>query len=268
MKKNEMKFPKKLSDARILVTNDDGIHAPGLIAMENIARSLSKDVWVVAPEVEQSGAGHSLTLHQPLRIREVGPKRYAVSGTPTDCVLMATKVILRKNEKPADIILSGVNRGANLAEDVTYSGTIAATMEGTLLNIPSIAFSQTGGDINAMHWATAEKHAPALIKKLVKIGWPDNTLINVNFPPVASTKVKGIKFAPLGRRQINEKVSAHTDPKGRPYYWIGGPLKDDFDRPGVDLAWISKGYITVTPLYLDLTHYSVMETLREHFESA
>ncbi len=260
-------FPNKLEDARILVSNDDGINAPGLKVMEKIARELSKDVWVVAPEMEQSGAGHSLTLHEPLRIRRINAKRFAVNGTPTDCVLLAIKAIIPKKKKRVHLVLSGVNRGANLAEDVTYSGTIAAAMEGTLLEVPSIAFSLNMQDGEDPRWNVAEKFGAEVVRKLVSQQWPDNTLINVNFPDVPPSQVKGIKLAPLGKRQINEKVVKRLDPKGRPYYWVGGPLKDDYDRPGVDLVWINEGYITITPLGLDLTDYKQMERLREHMEA-
>ncbi|MDE2466048.1 MAG: 5'/3'-nucleotidase SurE, partial [Alphaproteobacteria bacterium] len=169
---------------RILVTNDDGIHAPGLRIAEAIAHALSDDVWIVAPESEQSGASHSLTLAQPLRLREVGPKQFAISGTPTDCVLMACAEIL-KGGKP-DLVLSGVNRGANLADDVTYSGTIAGAMEGTALGIPSIALSQAfdaelGRDVP---WQCAARHGPELVHRLLALDWhqPGHVLLNVNFP--------------------------------------------------------------------------------------
>src|SRR5437773_5276184 len=165
---------------RILVTNDDGINAPGLKVLEKIARQLSRDVWVVAPEVEQSGAAHSLTLRRPLQIRRVSPRRFAVDGTPTDCVLLAVNRLV-EGRRP-DLVLSGVNRGSNLGEDVTYSGTIAAAMEGTLLNLPSIALSQTYQDRDTVSWDTALRHGTALIRRLCAIGWPQDVLINVNFP--------------------------------------------------------------------------------------
>lgn len=260
-------FPEKMEDLRILVSNDDGINAPGLKVMEKVARALSNDIWVVAPELEQSGAGHSLTLQQPLRIRRLSPRRFAVNGTPTDCVLLAVKKIIPHKRKKINLILSGVNRGANLAEDVTYSGTIAAAMEGTLLEIPSIAFSLCVSEGKQLNWKTVEAYAPALVRKLVALQWQKNTLININFPDLPPEKIRGVKVAPTGQRQINEKVNERLDPKGRPYYWVGTPLKDDYDRPGVDLAWINEGYITVTPLHLDLTDYRTLESIREHFET-
>lgn len=266
MPRSYSKFPDKLDDMRILVSNDDGVGAPGIKVLEKIAKSISKDVWVVAPESEQSGVAHSLTLHEPLRIRKLGAKRFAVKGTPTDCVLLAAKAIIPKKRKKISLLLSGINRGVNLAEDVTYSGTVAAAMEGTLLQIPSIAFSLDITETKAEQWDTVEKHAPDLIRKLLKINWPDDTLLNINFPELPADKIKGVRVAPLGRRQINEKLVKRLDPKGRPYYWVGTPIKDDFDRPGVDIVWLNEGYITVTPLSIDLTNFKMVEEIREHFD--
>ena len=224
---------------RILVTNDDGINAPGLAVLERIARSLSKDVWVVAPESEQSGAAHSLTLSLPVRVRKISAQRYAVSGTPTDCVLLALKEIIpsasclvpralygnkslhkaqsTNHKTRINLVLSGVNSGSNVGDDVTYSGTVAAAMEGTLLGVPSMALSQAG--INEkLHWLTAERHAPALIKKLMALQWPGNTLININFPDCPPAGVKGIRVCPQGKRVVNVALSERLDPKGRPLF--------------------------------------------------
>jgi 5'-nucleotidase len=264
---------------RILVTNDDSIHAEGIRVLEEIARSISDDVWVVAPEAEHSGAGHSLTMHEPLRLRQVDERHFAVLGTPTDSVLMAILQIMPKH-KP-DLILSGINWGMNVAEDVTYSGTIAAAMEGTLLEIPSIALSsaltvkdpsrqtppQMGEPERMAHWDTPRRYAPDLIKKLLEIGWPAGNLININFPALLPDAVKGIRICPQGRRKIGEKLEKRHDPKGRAYYWIGGPSPDPYDdMPGADYMQLQKGYITVTPLQLDLTNYRALEEIREHFE--
>src|SRR5262245_8312026 len=176
-------MPARKKKLRILVSNDDGIHAPGLVVAEKIARTLSDDIWVVAPETEQSCASHSLTLTLPLRLRQAGPKRYALSGTPTDCVMMAG-IHIMKDHLP-DLVLSGVNRGFNVADDVTYSGTVAAAMEGAVLGIPSVAMSQAmgGRDETEEVWGCAEKHGPPLLKRLVEIGWPKEVLLNINFPP-------------------------------------------------------------------------------------
>jgi len=187
---------------RILVTNDDGIHAPGLVAAEKIARALSDDVWIVAPETEQSGASHSLTLTLPLRLREIEKRRFSVTGTPTDCVMLACSHIMK--DKPPTLILSGVNRGSNIADDVTYSGTIAGAMEGTALGIPAIALSQSYGfgEGAQVHWDCAETHAPPLIRKLVEAGWPDDVLININFPDALPGDVKGIDLSSQGKRDL------------------------------------------------------------------
>ncbi|HXS06339.1 MAG TPA: 5'/3'-nucleotidase SurE, partial [Rhizomicrobium sp.] len=176
---------------RILVTNDDGIHAPGLAVAEKIARALSDDVWVIAPETEQSGASHSLTLTMPLRLRKVGERRYAVSGTPTDCVMMGCLQLLK--DKPPGLILSGVNWGSNLADDVTYSGTIAGAMEGCALGIPSVAMSQAGDEETRemIDWSPGETYGPKLLRDLLDAGWPQGTLMNVNFPALPAAEVKG-----------------------------------------------------------------------------
>lgn len=248
-----------LMTTRILVTNDDGIDAPGIKVLEQIALTLSKDVWVVAPETEQSGAGHSLTLRTPLRIRQIEKTRFAVNGTPTDCVALAVKEILKDN-KPA-LILSGINAGTNLGEDVTYSGTVAAAMEGTLLDIPSIAISQAyTEDKTKIQWDAAKHHLPDLIDRLVKQGIPTNTLININIPDLNPGDVRGIKVSPQGKRKLGDNISRRLDPDGQPYYWIGGARNEDKEHSATDLATVRDGYIAVTPLCLDLTHYDALET--------
>jgi len=250
---------------RVLVTNDDGIHAPGLAVAERIARELTDDVWVVAPESEQSGASHSLTLSLPLRLREIGPRRFAVTGTPTDCVMMGTAHIMK--EKPA-LVLSGVNRGSNLADDVTYSGTIAGAMEGCALGIPSIAlsqayFSETEG---ATPWGVAEHHGPALVKRLVEIGWPDDVLMNVNFPDCTPPDVRGIDVTRQGKRDLQTAaLERRVDARGRPYFWIGFKRVRSNPPQGTDLRAIYDKRISVTPLHLNLTEFKVLEALREKF---
>lgn len=247
---------------RILVTNDDGINAEGLAVLEEVARELSDDVWVVAPETEQSGAGHSLTMYEPIRMREIDERHFAVCGTPTDCVLMAILQIIK--DKRPDLVLSGVNRGMNVAEDVTYSGTIAAAMEGTLLEIPSIAFSLNVTDPDHVAWDIPRQYAPDIVRKLLKAGWPAGDLINVNFP---ADDVQGVKLCPQGRRKIGEKLIRREDPKGRPYFWIGGPSDEPYDdHPSADYMQMKSGHITVTPLCLDLTDYRALETIREYFD--
>ena len=250
---------------RILITNDDGVNAPGLTVLRHIAESLTDDVWVVAPETEQSCASHSLSLRKPLRIRSLTPRYYAIDGTPTDCVLLAVKEIM-KDHKP-DLVLSGINRGANLGEDVTYSGTIAAAMEGTLLDIPSIAFSQSIMPNKPIHWETPHHYARQLITSILDVGIPDNTLININFPDRESEKIKGIKTVPQGKRKLGDNLYRNIDPEGVPYYWIGPVRNIEKDPKGSDLEAISEGYITVTPIYLDLTNHAALEPLSKAFNS-
>jgi 5'-nucleotidase len=252
-----------LSAARVLVTNDDGIHAPGLEALTGIAKGLSDDVWVVAPDTEQSAASHSLTLRRPLRVREFGPRRFSVDGTPTDCVLVALHRIMA--DKPATLVLSGINHGANLGEDVTYSGTIAAAMEGALLGVPSIAFSQMRDDKGMIQWATAERHGPEIIRNLTSFAWPPELLVNVNFPPRPPDRVAGIRICRQGRRDTATQVVEGYDPAGREYLWIGDFLNDKTSEPDTDLAAVMDGAISITPLHLDLTHKATLERLEGLF---
>ena len=255
--------PIDLGQARILLTNDDGIEARGLKLLHKVVRRLCRDIWIVAPELEQSGASHSLTLHRPLRVRKLGPRRFGVDGTPTDCVLLAVKRLL--SDKRPTLVLSGINGGANLGDDVTYSGTVAAAMEATLLGVPAIALSMTFRDRSKIQWQTAERHAPDVIRRLVAQPWPKNTLINVNFPDLPPSAVKGISVARQGRHKIGDQLMERTDPRGRPYYWIG-PLRETGDGvPGTDITEITKGRITLTPILLDLTSAPAVKALRKVF---
>jgi 5'-nucleotidase len=249
---------------RILVTNDDGIHSPGLVVAENIARALSDDVWVVAPENEQSGASHSLTLTTPLRLRQIEERRFAVSGTPTDCVMMACLHIL-KDQVP-ELILSGVNWGSNLADDVTYSGTIAGAMEGCALGIPSIAMSQCydEGDRQAIDWSAGEAHGAATVRQLVQAGWPAGTLINVNFPGCPADQVKGVKVVPQGKYDLQStEIEERTDARQRAYYWIGLRRRKATPPDDSDVGAVYGGHIAVTPLHLNLTEPLVLQSLRK-----
>ena len=249
---------------RILVTNDDGIHAPGLLSAEKIARALTDDVWVVAPETEQSGASHSLTLTLPLRLREIDKKRFAVTGTPTDCVMMACAHVMK--DKPPTLILSGVNRGSNIADDVTYSGTIAGAMEGCALGIPSIAMSQSYGWTEGAEipWACGEVQGPPLIRKLVELGWPEDVLININFPDVPPDEVKGIDIASQGKRDMQAAaLERRVDARRNPYFWIGFKRARSNPPAGTDLHAIYNKRIAVTPLHLNLTEYKVLEAMQQ-----
>jgi 5'-nucleotidase len=248
---------------RILVTNDDGIHAPGLLSAEKIARGLSDDVWVVAPETEQSGASHSLTLTMPLRLREVEKKRFAVTGTPTDCVMMACAEILK--DQPPALVLSGVNRGSNLADDVTYSGTIAGAMEGCALGIPSIAMSQSYGfeEGYKVRWNCAEAHGAKVIRRLLEIGWPQDVLMNINFPDAEPADVAGVDVTAQGKRDMQTaNIERRIDARGNPYYWIGFKRVRSNPPEGSDLHAIYRKAISVTPLHLNLTERGVMEKMR------
>lgn len=252
---------------RILVTNDDGINARGLEVLRRIAEGLSSDVWVVAPETNQSGASHSLTLHEPLRCREVGERTFAVRGTPTDCVIMGVRHILV--DRPPALILSGVNHGANLAEDVSYSGTIAGAIEGTLLGIRSIAMSLTLGwdPEGRVHWDTPRTHGPGIVAKLLKAGWPENVLININYPDKAPGEVQGVRVVAQGRRDPGLlRIDARADPWGTPYYWFGFGQQTSSPPPeGTDLWAITHGFIAITPLFLNLTHPGASEALARVF---
>ena len=256
--------PLDLAAARILVTNDDGINAPGLKVLERVARSFSKDVWVVAPETEQSGAGHSLPLSRPLRHRRISARRHAVNGSPTDCVLFAIEQVMG-GRKP-DIVLSGVNRGANLGEDVTYSGTVAAAMEATLLGVPAVAFSLAARHGSQIHWGAAEENAPAILKKLVSTRWPRDVFMNVNFPNLLPAEIKGARIVSQGRRESDYNLIGLTDPRGNRYYWIGPQHEGNLLRhDDTDYHAISDGAIAVTPLHVDLTHEGALKLLREAF---
>jgi 5'-nucleotidase len=253
---------------RILLTNDDGIDARGLALLEAIAGRLSDDLWVVAPSEEQSGTGHSLTLTQPVRLRRHADQRFSVSGTPTDAVMMALAHIMK--DTPPDLILSGINRGANLAEDVTYSGTVSAAMEGALAGVPSIALSQNyarQGMGASVPFAAAEAWAEKVLRPLTEQRMAAGTLINVNFPALEPDEVKGVRACRQGLRDYGRlRIIERTDPRGFPYFWFG--LAPMVETPGhsTDLEAIADGYISVTPLHLDLTHEPSMASLQAQFE--
>ena len=251
---------------RILLTNDDGINAPGLNVLERIARKLSDDVWICAPSEEQSGAGHSLTLTKPIRMHKHAERRFSVAGTPTDSVTMALKKVL---PEPPDLILSGVNRGANLGDDVTYSGTVSAAIEGALAGIRSIALSQVyskEGMADSVPFDAAEAWGERVIRQLIDTPFTPRTLINVNFPPLTAGEVKGVRAVRQGFHDYARgSVVEGKDPRGYRYYWFG--LYGIEHTPGhdSDLEAIGDGYISVTPLHLDLTHDASMAALKAKF---
>jgi 5'-nucleotidase len=253
---------------RILLTNDDGVNAPGLAVLEAIAALFSDDIWIVAPTEEQSGAGHSLTITTPIRLRKLGERRFCVTGTPTDAVMMATSYLLK--DEPPDLILSGVNRGANLGEDVTYSGTVSAAMEGALAGIPSIALSQgysKEGLGDSVPFSAAEEWAERVLRPLIGRRLDHRTLININFPALPAEKVRGIRVARQGFRDYGRlRIVKRTDPRGFNYYWFGlGPMEQ---TPGheTDLEAVADGYIAVTPLHLDLTHEAGLARLQQVYQ--
>ncbi|MFO1184148.1 MAG: 5'/3'-nucleotidase SurE [Bauldia sp.] len=250
---------------RILLTNDDGVHSPGLAALERVAASLSSDIWVVAPESDQSGLAHSLTLNDPLRLRQLGPRKFAVSGTPTDCVIMAVRQIAA--DKAPDLVLAGINAGENVADDVTYSGTIAGAIEGTLLGIPSIALSQAfdrdlRGARETVRWETAEHHAPGVIRALLDFGFGEGQFFSVNFPDVPPEAAGKPVVTVQGRLTHGLFVQERADGRGRPYYWLGYTRRRLDKSVGTDLTAVDNGQISITPLRLDMTDHGTAERLR------
>jgi 5'-nucleotidase len=259
---------------RLLLTNDDGIHAQGLAALEAIAGSLSDDIWICAPEAEQSGASRSLTLAEPLRVRRLDERRFAVGGTPTDCVMLGIQYLI-EGAKP-DLVLSGVNRGLNAAEDVTMSGTVAGAIEGMALGVPAIALSQMMGSYRGDHredFRPAEMFAPGLIERLVAAGWPTDVILNINFPIATETPVGQVPGGqvPSGQVEVTRQgfrdvrtrfAEQRTDLRGRDYYWLG--YRNEPSRPaeGTDLRAAYEGRISVTPLHIDLTHMATVHALR------
>lgn len=249
---------------RILCTNDDGIHATGLAVLEKIARTFSDDVWVIAPEQEHSGASRALTLTTPIRVRQAGPKRFAISGTPTDCVLLGLEHLI-EGAKP-DLVLSGVNRGQNIAEDVTFSGTIAGAMQGMQFGIPAIALSQARGfrgEEATIPWETAEAFGPGVVGKLLEQGWPKDVLININFPDLPPDQVKEVETTVQGRRDHHViYADKRTDPRGGAYFWLAFHGQKSDPPQGTDLRAVYEGRISVTPLHIDLTHMQTVHALK------
>ena len=249
---------------RILITNDDGIHAQGLQVLEEIAHTLTPDVWVVAPEMEQSATSHSLTLARPLRIRHLGEKRYSINGTPTDCALLGTQQILGNH--PPDFVISGVNYGHNLAEDVNYSGTVAAASEAALLGFRAIAMSLGVREGQLPYWDTPRHHGPEIIQRLIHIPWDKDVLMNVNFPCLPQEKVLGIRSTTQGRRIFDKRITPYQDPNGAPYSWIGTTYLSQEYPQDTDLAAVDQGYISITPLQLDRMHNQSFTALKDVFK--
>lgn len=248
---------------RVLLTNDDGINADGFVALQRIAHALTDDVWIAAPESEQSAASRKLTLTEPLRVRKVGPKTFAVAGTPTDCVMLGIQELL---DGPPDLVLSGVNRGQNLGEDTTFSGTVAGALQGMALGVPSIALSQAltlFHDEVVARYETAERHAPGIIARLVEVGWPKGVVMNINFPDLPPDRVAEVEVTRQGfRDQHIMHAEKRTDLRGRDYYWMGFQARTQNPPPGTDLHAVYGGKISVTPLHIDLTHLETVHALK------
>ncbi len=251
---------------RILLTNDDGYHAPGFEVLEEIAREFSDDIWVCAPSEEQSGAGHSLTLNRPVRLQKFGERRFAVTGTPTDSVMMALREVM---DGPPDLVLSGVNRGANLGDDITYSGTVSAAIEGALAGIRSIALSQVyarEGMADDVPFGAAREWGAKVIAPLLDAPFAERTLVNVNFPAIPASEVKGIRVVRQGFHDYSRgSVVEGRDPRGYRYFWFGLHAIEHTLDHGTDLEAIDDGFVAVTPLQLDLTHYSSLDILAGKF---
>ena len=255
---------------KILLTNDDGIHAPGLEVLEAIAREFSDDIWICAPDEEQSGMGHALTLTRPVRLRQYGERRFAVTGTPTDSVTMGLRKVI---DGVPDLILSGVNRGANLGDDITYSGTVSAAIEGALAGVRSIAMSQVMGPVRGRedgsredYFAAARAWGTKVLAPLLDTPLPNRTLVNVNFPALAPDAIKGIRAVRQGFHDYSRgTVVEGRDPRGFQYYWFGLEAIEHTLDHGTDLEAIDEGYIAVTPLQLDLTHHASLGALADRF---
>lgn len=250
---------------RILLTNDDGVNARGLVSLEKIAREFTDDVWIVAPETDQSGVAHSLTLSHPMRVRKIADKHFAVNGTPTDCVIMGVRELM---DTPPDLILSGVNSGQNIADDVTYSGTVAGAIEGTALGIKSIALSQAydfAEGVRHVKWENVEAHGASVISKVMDETFPPKTLININFPNCTPDEVEGVSVTNQGTFTHGLFMEKRHDGRGFPYYWLkfGRDVPDQ--REGTDIMCLRENRISVTPLKLDLTDDAFMKVLESKF---
>ncbi len=242
---------------RILCTNDDGLHSRGLELLTDLCAGLG-EVYCVAPDREQSATSHSLTLHRPLRATPRGERRWQVDGTPTDCVVLALGALL---DKPPDVVVAGINHGPNMGEDVLYSGTVAAAMEAQILGVPGIAVSYAGWESELI--PTHRDGVQRLLEAILSVDHlPPDTLLNVNLPPIPGQKVRGVRVTSLGKRIYNESLSRMKDPWGREIFWIGGGQLDWTGGEEVDFRAVEDGYISVTPLHVDLTNYKLLEKVR------
>jgi 5'-nucleotidase len=249
---------------RVLIVNDDGIDGPGIVLLEEIVRGFTDDVWVVAPDEERSGAGHSLSLTHPIRIRQRDERHFAIKGTPTDCALLGIYELIP--DRRPDILLSGINRGPNLAEDITYSGTASAAMEGALLGIPSVALSQIITYKSEIHWATSRAFAPRVIERLLGMRWRPGTFVNVNFPNCPPEEVAGIRVTHQGMRPPGAfRPVRRVDERHVPYYWIKIDFPDGGEDHGNDLQAVRDKEVSITPMQIDMTAQSLIPELTELF---
>ncbi len=251
----------------ILITNDDGIRSPGLLALAQALRELGA-VSILAPHRNWSVSGHNKTLHKPMRVwpvtMEDGSEALTTDGSPSDCVALAAMGLV---EDPIDLVVSGINNRANLGDDITYSGTVAAAMEGVIFGIPSMAISQDEGE--PRHWQTAAQAALIIARKMLgNGGMPAGTLLNVNVPNLPWDDLQGFAVTRLGKRRYHDELIVRHDPNGSPYYWIGGGPPSSILEPGTDVHALAHGYIAITPLSLDMTHHAFLDTLRNWLESS
>ncbi len=241
---------------RILVTNDDGIHSPGLTALAQ-ALSAVGEVWIVAPDRERTAVAHAVTLHKPLRLHRLATRIFSVNGTPVDCVNLA---LVKVMPKPPVIVVSGINKGVNLGDDVMYSGTVSGAMEGTILGVPSVAISQEGQE--RFRFAVGARYAERIVRLVLAQGLPEETLLNVNVPDLPSRSIKGARITCLSRRRFDNPIIEKLDPHGRKYYWIAGTRLSWSRSKDADHEALQDGYVSITPIHLDLTHYGVLDKFR------
>lgn len=238
------------------MTNDDGVQSPGIAAL---VRALSRigEVWVVAPDRERTAVAHAVTLHKPLRLHRVAPRTFSVNGTPVDCVNLA---LLKIMPKPPSILVSGINKGVNLGDDVMYSGTVSAAMEGTILGVPSVAVSQEG--LDAFRFLVGATYAVRIVRLVLGQGLPEETLLNVNIPDRSHRSITGVRVTCLSRRRFHNPIIEKLDPHGRKYYWIAGKRVSWSRNKDADHEAIEEGMVSITPIRLDSTHHDVLDQLR------
>ena len=251
--------PFDLASARILISNDDGFDSPGIKVLEKTARKFASEVWVVAPSTEQSAVSRGLTIRRPLSIHKVSKNRYMVDGTPADSVMLGVREVM--SECKPDLLLTGINQGANLCEDVMYSGTVAAAMEGTLMGIRSISLSQVYNNGQNVKWKTSEQWLETVLLKILSFDWAPGVLMNVNFPDVAPDAVTGIKAVKHGQRVEEREIITGVSPRDEKYYWLGSQQKETDSLANTDLDIVLNGAISVSPLSIDQTHAATLKKM-------